>query len=120
MFNKNKLKKISSFGNLFISETKKEIPIKVKRFYFLNNIQKNHWRGFHLHKKLNQIVICIKGSFEFILIKKNIKKKIILKEGYSMVIPNQTWREYRSTSQNSILLVLCDRKYEKKDYRFTK
>ena len=52
-------------GNLVIGESGRNIPFKIKRFYFINylfNPKAN--RGFHAHKKTEQIIFCINGSFE--------------------------------------------------------
>jgi len=119
MFEIKKLKNIKKNGNLYVGEGNKILPIKVKRFYFLTNLKKNFWRGFHSHKNLNQLMVSINGKFEFLLKYKKKTKKIILKKGHSFILPKNTWREFRSLSANATLLVLCDKKFSRKDYIYT-
>ena len=52
-------------GVLSIAEAQKEIPFNIKRVYYiygLENIKSR--RGFHAHKKLEQAIFCINGSFK--------------------------------------------------------
>ena len=83
---------ISNNGRLNILQN---IPFKIKRVYYLNNLKKRNVRFGHAHKKLKQIYICLQGSFKITLInKKKIKKIISLNQKNNLIkIGKMTWRE---------------------------
>ena len=49
-------------GMLVALEENKDIPFKIKRVYYIYDTLKGVRRGFHAHKHLQQILICVKGS----------------------------------------------------------
>ena len=49
-------------GNLVALEELKNIPFKVKRVYYIYDTKSGVRRGFHAHKHLEQILICVHGS----------------------------------------------------------
>tara|TARA_B100001121_G_C18409335_1_gene489351 strand:- start:269 stop:667 length:399 start_codon:yes stop_codon:yes gene_type:complete len=89
---------------------------KIKRFFILYG-KKNSIRGDHAHKKCTQIFISIKGKVK-IEMEKKIKKKIYLNSNFLKIItvPPLTWCKIKFLEKNSIVLVLCDVKYSKKEY----
>lgn len=54
-------------GNLIALETIKEIPFDIKRVYYIYDTKENVRRGFHAHKNLQQVLICVKGSCKILL-----------------------------------------------------
>ena len=100
---------------------KKHINFNIKRIYYLHNLKVKQRRGFHAHKNLEQLFICIQGSFRFIFFDGNKKKEIFLKESNKAIyVPKLIWREFFSLKKKSILLVICNDVYNKKDYIFNK
>lgn len=53
-------------GQLVALEEFKDIPFKIKRVYY-NDTAEDLRRGFHAHKKLEQILICIHGNCKILL-----------------------------------------------------
>lgn len=106
---------ISNNGRLNILQN---IPFKIKRVYYLNNLKKRNVRFGHAHKKLKQIYICLQGSFKITLInKKIIKRTIYLNQNNNLIkIGKMTWREIKVMTDKSVLLVLASEKYDEKDY----
>ena len=49
-------------GMLVALEENKEIPFQIKRVYYMYNTGENVRRGYHAHKKLEQILICVHGA----------------------------------------------------------
>lgn len=49
-------------GMLVALEEFKDIPFEIKRVYFMYETKSDIHRGFHAHKNLEQILICIHGS----------------------------------------------------------
>ena len=92
-------------------------PIKVKRFFYIYG-KKDHVRGNHAHKKCTQIFIPIFGKIKLNLIDGYKKKFFYLnhKKNYGVVVPPKIWINLHFLNKNSIVLVICDKKYELKDY----
>jgi dTDP-4-dehydrorhamnose 3,5-epimerase-like enzyme len=111
---KIKIKK-SNNGRLNIIQ---KFPFNVKRVYFLNKLKKGNKRFGHAHKELEQIYICLQGSFTIKLIdKKNNIKIIELNEKKNLLkIHKMIWRDIITNEDNSILLVLASKYYNKNDY----
>lgn len=118
----NKLSKIKikSFkknsGLLIPLNFNRKFPISVKRIFFIYG-KLNMYRGDHAHKKCTQIFFPISGKIELILEQKK-KKKIIISSGKAeaIVVPKMVWCRLKFLKKNSIVAVICDRKYEFDDY----
>lgn len=54
-------------GQLVALEEFKDIPFKIKRVYYMYDTAKGIVRGYHAHKSLEQILICIHGSCKILL-----------------------------------------------------
>jgi hypothetical protein len=111
-----KIKKIIS--NDGILNILQNFPFKIKRLYYLNNLKKNNIRFGHAHKKLEQIYICLQGSFKITLINKKKFKKIFYlnKKMNILKIDKMMWRTIKVTGEKSVLLVLASEKFDEKDY----
>ena len=115
------LKKSKTFadktGSLIPFYKKKSLKnFNINRFFFVYG-NKKHFRADHAHKKCNQILIPIFGKIEVQIInKKKIKKKYLLshKNNKYLFVPNKHWIRLKFHLKNSILLTICDYKYEKK------
>jgi dTDP-4-dehydrorhamnose 3,5-epimerase-like enzyme len=115
------IKQVNARGLINIAEKKKHINFNIKRIYYLHNLKVKQRRGFHAHKNLEQLFICIQGSFRFIFFDGYKKKEIFLKESTKAIyVPKLIWREFFSLKKKSILLVICNDVYNKKDYIFNK
>lgn len=91
---------------------------KLKRFFFVYGKIK-YPRADHAHKKCNQILIPINGKVKVeITNKKNKKKRYILslRRKNFLYVPKKNWIKLNFLEKNSILLTLCDVKYDKKEY----
>ena len=56
-----------SRGSLGFLEELKDIPIEVKRVYWLYDVPEQQVRGDHAHKTGEQVIICTKGTVEVVL-----------------------------------------------------
>ncbi len=94
----------------------KNFPFSVKRIFFIYG-KTNMYRGDHAHKKCSQMFFPIRGKIELILEQKK-KRKIIISSGKSeaIIVPKMVWCRLKFLKKNSIVAVLCDRKYEFGDY----
>lgn len=104
-------------GMLVAIEAIKDIPFAVKRVYYLCETQAGVRRGFHAHKKLQQLAVCVHGSCEF-LMDDGYKQEVVslTKNDVGLFIPPLVWHEMFNFSSDCILLVLADDLYNESDY----
>ena len=101
---------------------KPDIPFKVKRTYFISapTNDDNAVRGKHAHYKLEQVLLCVHGSFTLDLEDENGSKQSFLlnKDNKGIYINNTglVWRELRDFSPNCVVLVFASEHYDEKDY----
>lgn len=104
-------------GQLIALEESKEIPFAIKRVYYMYDTGEGVRRGFHSHRTLEQILICIHGSCRVMLDDGNEKKDILLDRPYEGIyVGPDTWREMYDFSQDAVLLVLASQLYDEGDY----
>lgn len=95
----------------------KDIPFEIKRVYYLYDTKESVRRGFHAHKSLEQILICIHGSCKILLDNGTEKKVVALEKPYEgLYIANDIWREMYDFSPDAVLLVLASDFYREEDY----
>ncbi len=99
-------------GSLAFLESVRDIPFSIKRVYYIFDVAKGAHRGFHAHKKLQQVLICIRGSC-----------KALVDDGVELNDPteglyvgNAVWREMFEFSSGAVLLVLASEYFDESDY----
>ena len=104
-------------GSLVALETGKTVPFDIKRVYYIFATQKDVARGFHAHKDLKQIVVCVTGKCRMILDDSKIRQEIWLDSPTKgLLISDLVWREMHDFSQDCVLLVLASEHYDESDY----
>ncbi len=104
-------------GQLVALEENKEIPFNIKRVYYMYDTGEGVRRGYHAHKKLEQILICIHGSCKIHLDDGKSVEEILLDKPYEgLYIANNVWREMYDFSKDAVLLVLASELYDENDY----
>lgn len=104
-------------GSLVSMEANKNIPFDIKRVYCLFDTGEDVSRGFHAHKELKQVVVCLSGSCRFVLDDGEKREDILLdRPTAGLVVEGLIWREMHDFSPNSVLMVLADQHYDESDY----
>lgn len=104
-------------GQLVALEERKDIPFDIKRVYYMYDTGEGVRRGFHAHKSLEQILICIHGQCKVLLSNGEEKKIVSLEKPYEgLYIANNMWREMYDFSSDAVLLVLASDYYKEEDY----
>ncbi|MDR1243860.1 MAG: FdtA/QdtA family cupin domain-containing protein [Endomicrobium sp.] len=118
---KVKLIKLKVFGDtrgaLISLEQYKDIPFGIKRVYYIFDTKRDTPRGFHAHKTLEQVLICVNGSCKIKVDDgKNVDIFDLCSQNVGLYIGTMVWREMFAFSQGCVLLVLASRYYDPKEY----
>ncbi len=104
-------------GSLVSMETIDKIPFNIKRVYFIFDTQKNVSRGFHSHKNLQQVAICVSGKCRMTLDDGKKREEVWLDSpNKGIFIDKYIWREMHDFSEDCVLLVLVSEHYNESDY----
>ena len=104
-------------GQLVALEEINDIPFVIKRVYYIYDTLEGVRRGFHAHKNLEQILICVHGSCKIHLDDGDTTEEVLLDKPYEgLYIANNIWREMYDFSPDAVLLVLASSLYDETDY----
>ena len=104
-------------GQLIALEEFKEIPFSIKRVYYIYGTKEGVRRGFHAHRDLEQILICVNGSCKIHLDDGKETEEVILnKPNEGLYISSNVWREMYDFSSDAVLLVLASKLFDESDY----
>lgn len=104
-------------GGLVSIEQNRNIPFEIKRVYYIFNTDPNISRGFHAHKNLQQVAICLKGSCRFVIDDGHSREELILDSPtIGLYIGNNKWREMHDFSEDCVLVVFASEFYDEADY----
>jgi len=104
-------------GSLVALEGNKSVPFDIKRVYYIFGTKEGVSRGFHAHRNLKQVAVCVTGSCRFVLDNGKQKEEIILDSPLKgLVIGKMIWREMYDFSGDCVLLLLASEYYDEADY----
>lgn len=104
-------------GFLVPIEEMLDIPFFIKRIYYIGGVSASARRGYHAHRNLEQVLICVIGSVKILLDDGNEKKVIELCDPFhALYIKPGLWREMYDFTSESVLLVLASEHYNEEDY----
>lgn len=105
------------YGNLTPIEELVDVPFDIKRVYYITKVPKDISRGFHAHRKLHQVLVCLNGC-----VKINVKTPmeetefILDNSSVGLYIGPYIWRQMYNFSEDAVLLVLASDYYNEDDY----
>jgi dTDP-4-dehydrorhamnose 3,5-epimerase-like enzyme len=104
-------------GSLISLETNKQIPFVIKRIYYIYGTEEGVARGFHAHKELKQVAVCLSGKCRMILDDGTKREELWLDSpAKGLFIGDLVWREMHDFSDDCVLLVLASEHYDESDY----
>jgi len=104
-------------GSLVALEGNKNVPFDIKRVYYIFGIKEGVSRGFHAHRNLKQVAVCVTGSCRFVLDNGKQREEFVLdKSTTGLLIDDLTWREMHDFSLDCVLMVLASEYYDESDY----
>lgn len=94
-----------------------ELPFRPKRVYYIYGVGREVRRGFHAHKRLEQVMICVHGSCKILFDDGIMQKEMVLNNpAEGIYVGTMIWREMYDFSEDAVLMVLASRNYEEEDY----
>lgn len=104
-------------GSLVSVEAGINVPFDIKRAFYIFNTRKDVARGFHAHKAVEQMAICVTGQCKMLLDNGTEKAEIWLDSPTKgLLIRRFIWTEIYDFSPDCVLLVLANQHYEESDY----
>lgn len=105
------------FGALTPIEGEQDVPFQIRRVYYITDVPRETARGFHAHRQLEQVLLCLHGSVK-IRVKTPYEETVIpLRENSDgLYIGHMVWREMFDFSPGAVLLVLASQHYTEADY----
>ncbi len=104
-------------GNLTYIEARRHVPFDIRRVYYVYDVPGGESRGGHAHRKLEQVLIAIAGSFDVRLDDGVERRTVTLNRAYQgLYIRTLIWRELENFSSGSVCLVLASEPYDEADY----
>ena len=104
-------------GSLVALDKISGLPFEIRRIYYIFDTKPGIARGFHAHRKLHQVAICISGSFTMVL--DNGLERANIDMTSSLVgidLPPMLWHEMHTFSDDCIILVVASDYYDEDDY----
>lgn len=108
---------LSQSGHLVPIESKVDIPYEIKRIFYIFGVPSNEKRGNHGHRRLYEILICLKGSLK-VRVNNGSKEEVytLNHQSEGLMIGPWIWNEMFDYSDDCVLLVLCSDKYDESEY----
>ena len=104
-------------GSLVSLEGNENVPFDIKRVYCISGTKEGVSRGFHAHRNLKQVAVCVMGSCRFVLDNGKQREEVVLdKSTIGLLINDLTWREMYDFSPDCVLVVLANEHYDESDY----
>ncbi len=93
------------------------IPFDVRRVYYIHGTHPGVSRGFHAHRELQQVAVCVSGQCRMVLDDGKTREEGWLDSPLKgLLIGNLTWRELHDFSPDCVVLVLASEHHDEADY----
>lgn len=108
---------VGASGALTAIEGVQDIPFEVRRVYYITDVPGGVARGFHSHRQLEQVLLCLHGNMK-IRVKTLCEEEVIplSENSEGLYIGHMVWREMFDFSPGAVLLVLASEHYTEADY----
>ena len=105
-------------GNLSFVQELDQIPFEILRTYWIYDVPGGESRGGHAHKRLQQFIVALSGSFTVNLCdgKGNVESYHLNHPYQGLLIKNMVWRTIDDFSSGAVCLVLASDPFDEDDY----
>ena len=103
-------------GVLVVAEAAHQVPFQIQRMFTIVAAA-GAKRGQHAHRLCSQFMLCVRGAVSVLCDNGSDCKAFSLDSGeLALLVPSGLWIEIDVRQDDSILIVLCDRVFEERDY----
>ena len=104
-------------GELVALERHRTVPFDIQRVYYIFGTKVGVSRGFHAHRSLQQLIVCVKGRCRMLLDDGQRRNEVWLDSPTKgLLVGGFVWREMHDFSADCVLLVLASECYDEGDY----
>jgi oxalate decarboxylase/phosphoglucose isomerase-like protein (cupin superfamily) len=104
-------------GKLTFVEQGRHVPFDIHRVFYIFDVPTGESRGAHAHRALQQVVVCLSGSFDVSIDDGRTKSRVHLNRPWQgLYIPPMIWAAEVNFDPGSICLVLASALYDASDY----
>ena len=104
-------------GAMVVVEGADTVDFEIKRIYYIFNTQEGVSRGFHAHKALKQVAVCVTGRCKMVLDDGITRSEQWMDTpNKALLIDNMVWHEMHDFSEDCVLLVMASDHYDESDY----
>lgn len=104
-------------GSLIALEGGRNLPFEIARVYYLFGTLPGVSRGFHAHRALDQIAVCVRGGCTVLVDDGAERLEIRLEQpDRALRLGPMVWHEMHDFTPDSVFMVLADALYDEADY----
>lgn len=104
-------------GSLTFIEGERHVPFELKRVFYIYDVPTAESRGAHAHKELQQVLICLSGSFDVLLEDGEQRREVRMNRPWrGLYVPRMIWAAIINFDPGSVCLVLASERYSEADY----
>ncbi len=104
-------------GSLVALEKEHNVPFDIKRVYYIFDTKMDVPRGFHAHRELEQLLICVTGSCKIKIDDGAQTETFDLNHPTkALFVGKNLWREMYDFSQGCVLMVIASEYYNPEEY----
>ena len=104
-------------GSLSFGQYDAHLPFPPRRYFVVYDVPSKEVRGEHAHRRLQQVLVCLKGSV-MVMVDDGTNRDEILLEGpqTGLYVPPMVWAAQYRYSADAVLLALVSDVYDPADY----
>lgn len=104
-------------GVLQVAEAEKNIPFPIRRTMVIGGVKEGASRGAHGHKKFDQVIVPLSGSFVLTLDDGETKQEVMMNDpGVGIRLMPKLWHTMSNFSPDAVVMVFCDQHHDEGDY----
>lgn len=104
-------------GNLSVVESMKNIPLEIKRVFWINDVPAGRGRGGHAHRWQSMLIVAASGSFSVILDDGESSETFVLDSpSEGLLVTPGIWNILENFSENAVCMVFASDFYDEEEY----